>query len=71
MKIEQLRSDPNNWNPSMAYIRLSIFPTTFYNSFGNRVQEWCEENCGGKYEIYATEIRFELEKDAFAFKMRW
>ncbi len=43
------------------------------DDFHWRVRDWIEENCEGKYTNNGSKYDwfFELESDAFAFKLRW
>ncbi len=38
------------------------------------MKTWCEENCQGRWHsetIHALYFQFELERDAFIFKLKW
>jgi len=40
--------------------------------FGNRqINRWLEENLIGRYVFFLEYIQFELEEDAFLFKLIW
>ena len=72
--MKQLENIPDHYDYTVRdYVCLEFekheIPGNWYP--GIEMYDWLMETTEGDWAYYASEIRFELEADALAFKLRW